>query len=146
VEERFDVGIRAGALADSTLIAKSLGSASWFLVATPAYLKKHGQPKYPDDLKTRPCLLFGAIPDSATLRLEKGGKSVQVAVTPRLLVTDMDVLYAVAVSGLGLALLPAFRCAEELRARRFTRVLAEWNARPHQYTSCIRALATSLPK
>src|SRR5689334_18477341 len=39
VEERFDVGIRAGALPDSSLIARSLGRVSWFLVATPAYLK-----------------------------------------------------------------------------------------------------------
>src|SRR5688572_9690991 len=30
VEERFDVGIRAGTLADSTLIASSLGNVAWF--------------------------------------------------------------------------------------------------------------------
>src|SRR4051794_6644985 len=47
VEERFDVAIRAGALADSSLIARSLGSAKWLLVATPAYLKKRGRPKSP---------------------------------------------------------------------------------------------------
>lgn len=41
VEERFDLGIRAGALADSSLVARKLGSVTWFLVATPAYLKKH---------------------------------------------------------------------------------------------------------
>ena len=60
VEERFDLGIRAGTLADSTLIARSLGSVSWFLVATPAYLKKRGRPRSPDDLKKHDCLLFGA--------------------------------------------------------------------------------------
>src|SRR5215471_5276201 len=36
VEERFDVGIRAGALADSSLVAKRLGRVEWFLAATPA--------------------------------------------------------------------------------------------------------------
>src|SRR6185369_3115761 len=40
VEERFDLGIRAGALADSTLVARSLGEAKWFVAATPAYLRK----------------------------------------------------------------------------------------------------------
>jgi len=49
IEERFDLGIRAGALADSTLIAKALGKSKWFLVATPGYLKKRGRPRSPED-------------------------------------------------------------------------------------------------
>src|SRR6185503_20642168 len=60
VEERFDLGIRAGALADSSLIARSLGTARWFLIATPQYLKKHGRPRSPEDMKEHDCLLFGA--------------------------------------------------------------------------------------
>ncbi|MGH7286184.1 MAG: LysR family transcriptional regulator, partial [Polyangiaceae bacterium] len=50
IEERFDLGIRAGTLADSTLVARSLGQVAWYLVATPAYLKKRGRPRTPDDL------------------------------------------------------------------------------------------------
>ena len=41
--------------------------------------------------------------------------------------TDIDVVYAVATAGLGIAVLPAFRCVEDLRGRRLTRVLADWN-------------------
>jgi DNA-binding transcriptional LysR family regulator len=128
VEERFDLGIRAGTLADSTLIARSLGSARWFLVAAPAYLKTRGRPRSPDDLKKHDCLLFGAGIDNAGVRLEKADTSVQVALSARLMVTDMDVLHAVAAAGRGIALLPASRCAEDLRARRLERVLADWNA------------------
>jgi DNA-binding transcriptional LysR family regulator len=128
VEERFDLGIRAGTLADSTLIARSLGSARWFLVAAPAYLKTRGRPRSPDDLKKHDCLLFGAGIDNAGVRLEKADASVQVALSARLMVTDMDVLHAVAAAGRGIALLPASRCAEDLRARRLERVLADWNA------------------
>src|SRR5687768_10841065 len=57
VEERFDLAIRAGALADSSLIGRSLGSGKWFLVATPEYLKKRGRPRKPEDLKKHECLL-----------------------------------------------------------------------------------------
>jgi len=128
VEERFDLGIRAGTLADSTMIARSLGSARWFLVATPGYLKKRGRPRSPEDLKKHDCLLFGAGFDGAGVRLENADGSVQVALSPRLLVTDMDVLYAVATAGLGIALLPGFRSVEELRAGRLERVLTDWNA------------------
>jgi len=128
VEERFDVGIRAGALPDSTLIARSLGSVSWFLVATAAYLKRRGRPRAPDDLKKHQCLIFGSGPASVELRLENGGRSAHVPVPARLLVSDFDILYSAAVSGLGIALLPAFRCIEELRARRLERVLRDWTA------------------
>jgi DNA-binding transcriptional LysR family regulator len=127
VEERFDLGIRGGALADSTLIARRLGRATWLLVATPGYLKRRGRPRSPDDLSKHDCLLFGAGPDSGGLRLENGDRSVQVALSPRLTVTDIDVVYAVATAGVGIAVLPAFRCVEDLRARRLTRVLADWN-------------------
>jgi DNA-binding transcriptional LysR family regulator len=127
VEERFDLGIRAGALADSTLIARRLGSAKWLLVATPGYLKRRGRPRSPDDLSKHDCLLFGAGPDSGGLCLENGERSVQVAFSPRLTVTDIDVVYAVATAGLGIAVLPAFRCVEDLGARRLARVLADWN-------------------
>jgi DNA-binding transcriptional LysR family regulator len=128
VEERFDVGIRAGPLPDSTLIARSLGSVEWFLVATPAYLKRRGRPRSSEDLKKHDCLLFGAGLESAVVRLEDADRSVQVAVSARLMVTDMDLLHEVATAGLGIALLPAFLCAEELRTRRLERVLADWNA------------------
>ena len=130
VEERFDLGIRAGTLADSTLIARSLGSVSWFFVATPAYLKKRGRPRAPDDLKKHDCLLFGAGIEGASVRLENADRSAQVPLSARLMVTDMDVLLATATAGQGIGLLPAYLCVEHLRARRLERVLSDWNSPP----------------
>jgi DNA-binding transcriptional LysR family regulator len=126
VDERFDVAIRAGALVDSSLVARKLGHATWFLVATPGYLKKHRRPHSPDDLKKHPCLLFGTGSMTVDLRLERGDDTAHVTVSARLLVSDFDVLYAAAVGGLGVAVLPAFRCVEDLRAHKLERVLGEW--------------------
>jgi DNA-binding transcriptional LysR family regulator len=128
VEERFDVAIRAGALTDSTLIARSLGRAAWFLVATPTYLKKHGRPKVPEDLDRHACLVFGTGLDAFHLRLENGERPVELTVAPRMVGTDMDQLRAAVTAGLGIGLLPAFVCVEEIRARRLERVLAAWSA------------------
>jgi DNA-binding transcriptional LysR family regulator len=128
VEEQFDLGIRAGTLADSTLIARSLGSAKWFLVATPAYLKKRGGPRTPDDLKKHDGLLFGVGIEGAGVHLEKAGASAKVSLSARLMVSDVDILHAIAIAGQGVALLPAFRCVEDLRARRLERVLPDWTA------------------
>jgi DNA-binding transcriptional LysR family regulator len=128
VEERFDLGIRAGTLPDSTLIARSLGRVSWFLVATPAYLKKRGRPRSPGDLAKHDCLFFGPGLGDVGPRLEKGSDVVRLTVSPRMTVTEMDILHAVAMAGLGIALLPAFQCVDDLRARRLEHVLRDWNA------------------
>jgi DNA-binding transcriptional LysR family regulator len=127
VEERFDLGIRAGRLPDSTLIARSLGSVTWFLVATPAYLKRRGRPRSPEDLKQHECLLFGAGAGRVALHLEHEDGPADVDVTARLMVSDNDILHAVAVAGIGIALLPAYQCIEDLRAHRLERVLRDWS-------------------
>jgi len=127
VEERFDVAIRAGTLADSTLIAKSLGRVDWFLVATPAYLKRRGRPRSPEELKKHDCMFFGTGLDGISMRFDKGDRSVQVAPSARMVVTDTDILHAAATAGLGIAILPAFRCVEDLRAHRLERVVPDWS-------------------
>jgi DNA-binding transcriptional LysR family regulator len=128
IEERFDLAIRAGVLADSTLIARSLGNVRWFLVGAPSYLKRRGRPRSLDDLKGHECVAFGTSEGAARLRLVKGGKPAHVAVSSRLLVNDFDVVHAAAVAGLGLALLPAYQCVDDLRGKRLERVLRDWEA------------------
>jgi DNA-binding transcriptional LysR family regulator len=130
VEERFDLGIRAGALADSTLVARDLGVARWFPVATPAYLRKRGRPQSPEDLERHDCLLFGSGASGSVLRLENGERTVHLTLTPRMLVNDMDVLCEAAGAGMGIGVLPAFMCIEDLRARKMERVLRDWNVPP----------------
>src|SRR5262249_14691677 len=108
--------------------AKFLGRIGWFLVATPAYLKKRGRPKTPEDLAKHDFLFFGAGLDSVGPRLEKGGRTVHLSLSPRFTASDMDVLHDIAMAGLGVAMLPAFQCVEDIRAKRFERVLPEWSA------------------
>lgn len=127
VEERFDVAIRAGALVDSSLVARKLGNAASFLVATPGYLKKHRRPRSPSDLAGHACLLFGTGSMQIELRLGRGDERAAIAVSARLLVSDFDILYAATSGGLGIGLVPAFLCVDDLRAHRLERVLPEWS-------------------
>jgi DNA-binding transcriptional LysR family regulator len=126
VEERFDLAIRAGALADSSLIARSLGTATWFLVAAPRYLKKRKRPRTPEELAQHDCLLFGPVSRPSILKLERDGESVQVTLQRRLIVDDMDIVAEAALAGVGIAPLPAYRCLDGLRAQKLVRVLADW--------------------
>jgi len=128
VDDRFDVGLRAGRLADSSLIARPVGMLRRFVVAAPSYLAKRAAPLVPEDLKNHDCLLFGPTSPNETWTLESGARTVAVQVPARLIANDADMLHAVAVAGLGLAILPERGCDADLKARRLVRVLPEWRA------------------
>jgi DNA-binding transcriptional LysR family regulator len=127
VEEGFDVAIRARALADSTLIARSLGQVGTLIVAHPDYLQRRGRPRKPKDLATHDCVVFGAGGDRGKWRLQQRGRTVTVAVAPRLVVNDFETVHEAVAAGLGVGLIPAFRCAGDLRDRHLERVLPEWS-------------------
>jgi DNA-binding transcriptional LysR family regulator len=51
-EEHVDVALRLGMLPDSRLMALRLGSTSWVVCASPAYLALHGTPAAPEEATT----------------------------------------------------------------------------------------------
>lgn len=126
IEEGFDVGIRAGRLKDSSLITRSLGSVRRFVVASPDYLKRRGRPRRPTDLAKHECMQFG--PSRGAWQLYAEGRKVEVRVSSRFAANDMDILHDAAVAGLGIALIPLFRCAGDLKKRRLERVLEKWSS------------------
>jgi DNA-binding transcriptional LysR family regulator len=92
VEEGFDVAIRASALADSTLVARSLGHVGTLLVASPGYLDRRGRPREPKDLSKHAAVVFGAGGERGKWRLRQKGRGAEVTVAPRLVVNDFDAL------------------------------------------------------
>jgi DNA-binding transcriptional LysR family regulator len=66
----------------------------------------------------------------AARTLQRGGERTDVEVAPRLVVSELDMLHAVVLGDLGIALLPAYQCVDDVRAKRLERVLREWEAPP----------------
>jgi DNA-binding transcriptional LysR family regulator len=129
IEEGFDIGIRAGILKDSSLISKSLGSLAGILAASPTYLKKNGTPQKISDLNDHSIMLFGAGEGRFGWQLRNGSKTASFTKGARIVVNDQEMLYHAAISGLGICMLPAFRCAEGIRKGSLTRVLPEWSSK-----------------
>lgn len=131
IAEGFDVAVRVGKLADSSLIVRPLAVMRSVLVASPALLDGAGRepPSAPEQLPRWPCLAFGSAAERSSWELSsRTGKTVSVRLEARFVVNDFDVLTSAAVAGLGLALLPAERCVEHLRQGSLRRLLPEWSA------------------
>jgi DNA-binding transcriptional LysR family regulator len=127
VEERLDVAIRAGPLADSALIARKIATLKGVLVAAPGYCKKHGVPRTPADLPKHACIAFGVGATPNVWILESAGKRSQVRFTPRLTVNDVEFVRAAALAGAGIAPLSELGSGEDLRRGRLRRVLPDWS-------------------
>ncbi|WNG59537.1 LysR family transcriptional regulator [Archangium gephyra] len=128
MQEGFDLAVRAGRLADSSLIARKLGNVERVVVAAPSYLQERGVPKSPKDLERHDCLVFGAGMEGNAWTLHSGNKSVQVTVRARLVVNEPDMLRAVAVAGAGIALLPTQPSDTDLTMGRLRRLLPDWSS------------------
>jgi DNA-binding transcriptional LysR family regulator len=126
IDEGFDLAVRAGQLSDSSMIARDLGALKSYVVASPKFLKRHGTPNTPEDLARFACVVFGAGADRARWKLLRDTKTTVISVAPRLTVNDFDFLEEATLAGMGIAMLPVFRCIRPLRERKLQRVVPEW--------------------
>jgi DNA-binding transcriptional LysR family regulator len=111
VEEGYDMAIRIGRLADSSLIAKRLCPMPVQVVASPRYLADHPAPLVPQDLVQHNCLLYSLLSTGDTWHFRDVVKGdVAVPVTGNLRANNGEVLFAAARAGLGVVALPVFMC------------------------------------
>lgn len=131
IAEGFDVAIWIGQLPDSTYIARLLGREQQILCASPSYLARRGAPKRPVDFGEHDCLVFGARPGPASWRLvDVRGHVEALRVNGRLKASDMALLHGACRDGLGIASLPSFLAAPDLRDGRLAQVLPGWSTQP----------------
>ncbi len=123
VGEGFDLAIRVGQLKDSGLISKKVGEIYFAPFASPGYLKKFKPPKSPADLKHHRCIQFAALGNTWKLI---GPKTITVDLKNEIIVNELNTIKELTASGMGIALLPTFLCADDIKKKRLIRVLPEW--------------------
>jgi len=106
IEEGFDLAIRAGALPDSTLIARPLPTTTPRIYASPAYLARHGEPRRPEQLRDHNCLVMTGHRRPTQWALQRDGRAITIEVSGRLHLNSIDILAALAIAGQGIVRLP----------------------------------------
>lgn len=127
IEKRFDLAIRVGALADSSLIARKLGTLGLVVCASPAYLQDRGIPHSPQDLSAHNCLIFNfASADGTWHFFDDEDKEHVVRVSGRFMASNPDALRALALKGVGVVLAPDRLVEEDLATGRLIRLLPDY--------------------
>lgn len=129
VEEGYDVVVRIAEPTDSSLIARRLAPARLVVVAAPEYLKTHGMPKTPTDLRRHNCLgyAYAARRDEWPL-VGPDGKHAPVRIKGSMISNNGDALRLAAIEGLGLLLQPTFSIGDDLAAGRLVHVMRDYTA------------------
>ena len=107
LERRTDIAIRIGALRDSTLHARPLGTSRIRVLASPAYLAAQGRPKTVAAL-ARHTLLGFTQPESLNRWPLRGTHGEEWPITPAIAASSGETLRQLALAGAGVVCLSDF--------------------------------------
>lgn len=124
IEERADLAIRIGALPDSTLNARRLGTGKLRVVAAPSYIERHGVPRDPGELARHRMVGFSAPASLNTWPLLHAGGD-GYTVTPHVVASSGETVRHLALHGAGIASVGEFLVRDDLAAGRLVPVLEE---------------------
>lgn len=123
IEDRLDLAVRLGEIADSSLVVRSGGSVARLAVAAPSYIERRGKPSTPADLAGHTCIVHDLGPDSDvwTFVVPEGEQSLRVS--GGFLANDGRAVHGAARAGYGIAFLAPLEVVDDLRSGELVRVL-----------------------
>jgi DNA-binding transcriptional LysR family regulator len=133
VEEGIDIALRVRTppLETSDLAMRKIADSAAMLVASRAFLDRHGRPAHPSELERVPTLAMTAAGDKYTWHFrEKDCTPIAVTHIPRLMADSFEALREAATAGVGVAYLPQFVVQESVNAGALERVLPEFSLPP----------------
>jgi DNA-binding transcriptional LysR family regulator len=124
----YDLGVRIGRLADSSLVARPLATSRRVLCCSPDYAAAQGLPQTVDDIAAHECICYGnasVAPYWQFSSTRAGAEPQQIVVRGRTHLNNGESMRDAALAGLGLAALPMFIAAPALRAGSLIQVLPD---------------------
>lgn len=131
VGDAFDLALRVGTIADSSLRISRLISFRRPAVASPAYLDRVGRPSHPRDLADHQAIIFSHFASGRLWRFRRDGEEeCEVAVGGRYHVNNAAAATPALLAGVGIALQPEYFIWRELQDGRLEEVLPGWSTEP----------------
>ncbi|HEX4340721.1 MAG TPA: LysR family transcriptional regulator [Polyangiaceae bacterium] len=131
VEDRIDLAVRIGELADSSLIATRVGTTRRVVCGSPSYLAMHGTPKSPDELVHHRCVTCSATANGTSWQFKPRGKRTNFVVPLcRLEVNTAESAVDAAIAGVGLTSVLSYQVARAVSEEKLQIVLRDHEPPP----------------
>ncbi|WP_337842084.1 LysR family transcriptional regulator [Rheinheimera sp.] len=126
IKEGIDLTVRVGWLKDSSQKAQRIGHFEQWLVASPAYLQRQGEPKQPADLAEHAFISFSLLPSPLLWSFQKGADHQQQLMKSRFSVSSSAAVSALVLQGVGVAVLTHYSAGPLLAQGKLVRLLPDW--------------------
>jgi DNA-binding transcriptional LysR family regulator len=138
INESVDVAVRVRFKldTDADLVVRTFGYSHSLLVASPAYLDKHGRPQQPEDLAGLDTISITELESQSWELTGPDGRKFPFDHQPRLMCGDFPLVRSAAEQGLGIALLPESVVCAPLRSGALEPILPEWSP-PQGIVHCV---------
>ncbi|SCK30044.1 LysR substrate-binding domain-containing protein [Vogesella sp. LIG4] len=123
LERRTDVAFRIGRLKDSTLHSRLIGHSRLRVLASPAYIEAHGQPRTVKELDRHALLGFNQ-PESLNVWPLTAADGEPYRIAPAVCAASGETLRQLALDGAGIVCLSDFMTAQDRESGRLVQVLA----------------------
>ena len=128
MEQRADIAIRVGPMRASRLMARKLGESRTVVVASPAYLDRHGTPRTPADLERHNLIGFSFERLMEGWPFREDGRIQRRPAAGNVAVGDGETARELALAGVGLTRLALFHVGRDIAAGRLRPVLEGYNS------------------
>lgn len=130
IADGLDVVIRTGALQDSSLFSKRLGSMPMVVCAAKSYLSQHGTPQKPADMVNFSWLEYSVRPDSEFELMAPEGISTRISPQGRFVTNDSQTMIRWLKAGAGIAYAPLMWVIEEIKRGEIEILFKRYHSEP----------------
>jgi DNA-binding transcriptional LysR family regulator len=130
VEEGFDLALRIGHLADSSMIAVRLGEVNRVVCASPELLLETATPDHPNALSGLPCIRLHNLPRASEWTFHENGHNLSVRVNGRFDTNQIAAARAACVHGVGFGQFLSYQVRQEINEGRLVPVLEAFQTNP----------------
>ena len=130
IEEGMDVALRIAHLRDSSLIAIPVGRVRRVVCASEKYLRRHGVPQSPNDVRDHRCVRHLGLVPRNEWHFRAGDQQLTVPITSVMTSNDIDTAVDGCIDGLGLGMFLSYMVAPHRKIGKLKYVLEDFETEP----------------